>query len=686
MGVVGVLEPALPHDERQKEYVEAVLSHVAEQFESVVNSTQDSGSLYENDDYSDVHILTGTVITADGDPILAKIISENGMYSAIKCIFRFVADTVTSYHSNSSDAMPRKPRKIVACEKHDFKPYDSDDSTRIDIGIYSKTLQMSDKNDKLDYSDMLLIVEAKKSDCSGNNDGVRVESLKQLCRYTRQIYGKQPWRRFAWGMIVCGSKVHIYIFGHDCIFESPILDLCVKDDRSKLVKLLASWAFCPRSILGYDSTIGYRSAAQCVSFAVDGIDERIYAPFTTRITENLFGRHTVCYHAKAMPLSCNEDTERGIRSLPLDRFVKDAWTCSERDSADDVNDEIRFLKTINQKFAGDKDMEGKYPLLCAGYVVRYVNTNNWDPTTEATADDTLTAFKIIDSEILAKTQYRQHKRIVFNGIAERLYNVMSVDEMIVVLADAMYAHTRIFRECNILQRDISPNNIMFTRGENTIKGMLIDFDCAVDANSQENSGPVQTGTGPFMSINNLRSSPVRRTQLDDWESLLYLICWMATFGVTTEHRKTFRDGRDKLQKYGKTTIHISSWDLPFNQAATFKKDHMLEDMFKPCVTDYFMKHPGYENLVNLATELRMNIFDNPKMSLLGCGVSTNMRLIKNFQIVNSSVGTETYDKNIGPEISDPFERRANCVDEIVNDLLEIMLTAKVNALQRMSNA
>ncbi|KAJ2374614.1 hypothetical protein IW150_003011 [Coemansia sp. RSA 2607] len=120
------------------------------QFESVVNSTQDSGSLYENSNYSNVRILNGTDITADGDPILAKNTSENGMYNAIKCIIRFVADTVTSYHSNSSDAMPSNPREIVACEKHDFKPYDSDDSTRIDIGIYSKTLQMSDKNGKLD--------------------------------------------------------------------------------------------------------------------------------------------------------------------------------------------------------------------------------------------------------------------------------------------------------------------------------------------------------------------------------------------------------------------------------------------------------------------------------------------------------------------------------------------------------
>ncbi|KAJ1839613.1 hypothetical protein LPJ73_006698, partial [Coemansia sp. RSA 2703] len=338
------------------------------------------------------------------------------------------------------------------------------------------------------------------------------------------------------------------------------------------------------------------------------------------------------------------------------------------------------------KFAGDKDMEGKYPLLCAGYVVRYVNTNNCDPTTEAIADDTLTAFKTVDPEILAKTQYRQHKRIVINGIAERLYNVKSVDKMIVVLADAMYAHTRIFRECNILQRDISPNNIMFTRGENTITGMLIDFDCAVDANNQETSGPVQKGTGPFMSINNLCSSSARRTPLDDWESLLYLICWMATFGVTTEHRKSFRDERDKLQKYETPEMPISYWDGPFDIAADSKETAMLEGRFKPRITDHFMKHPGYENLVSLATEIKMLIFNNPKMSLFGCGMSANMDLIKIFQIVNSSVDTETYDKDIGPEISDPFERGAICADKIVDDLLDTMLKAKNDALQRMSNA
>ncbi|KAJ1718366.1 hypothetical protein LPJ53_006557, partial [Coemansia erecta] len=345
-----------------------------------------------------------------------------------------------------------------------------------------------------------------------------------------------------------------------------MVDLRASDDRSKLIKLLASWAFCPRSVFGHDKTISHNGALDCFTFSVDGLDELIYVPGTIRTSDNLFGRHTVCYHARAVPSNAvHEFTKSDLHPKNLDLFVKDAWAFSERSSGDGSNDEISFLKTINETFAGDEDMAGKYPLLRAGYVVAYTNEGGWDSSITAIPDDTDSAFKTVGPDTLAKTQYRRHKRIVIDVIAERLYDVNSVDELIVVLADAMYAHSRIFRECGILQRDISSNNIMFTRGKGTITGMLIDFDCAAKADGIAKGGPIQTGTGPFMSINNLRNSTVQRSPLDDWESLLYLICWMATFGAMTEHRKAFRDNKDTSK-------------------------------FESRVTKCFMQHPGYEYL------------------------------------------------------------------------------------------
>ncbi|KAJ2118874.1 hypothetical protein IW147_006271, partial [Coemansia sp. RSA 720] len=45
------------------------------------------------------------------------------------------------------------------------------------------------------------------------------------------------------------------------------------------------------------------------------------------------------------------------------------------------------------------------------------------------------------------------------------------------------------------------------------------------------SNPVTLGTLPFMSIGNLEQSKVKRTALDDWESLIYVLCWLDTVGI-----------------------------------------------------------------------------------------------------------------------------------------------------------
>ncbi|KAJ1726108.1 hypothetical protein LPJ72_006447, partial [Coemansia sp. Benny D160-2] len=40
----------------------------------------------------------------------------------------------------------------------------------------------------------------------------------------------------------------------------------------------------------------------------------------------------------------------------------------------------------------------------------------------------------------------------------------------------------------------------------------------------------RTGTLPFMSINNLEGGKIEHSLLDDWESLIYIICWIGTYG------------------------------------------------------------------------------------------------------------------------------------------------------------
>ncbi|KAJ2685788.1 hypothetical protein GGH99_003656 [Coemansia sp. RSA 1285] len=127
-------------------------------------------------------------------------------------------------------------------------------------------------------------------------------------------------------------------------------------------------------------------------------------------------------------------------------------------------------------------------------------------------------------------------------VACRLGDTESVDELIVAVADAMHANHRILSECGILHRDMSPHNVLLTRNrDRKPTGMLIDFDFATRVADEIAEGPNRTGTGPYMSIANLQGLEFPRTELDDWESLIYVLSMMATFGVTTEDRHALRE-------------------------------------------------------------------------------------------------------------------------------------------------
>ncbi|PIA16785.1 hypothetical protein COEREDRAFT_80865 [Coemansia reversa NRRL 1564] len=118
-------------------------------------------------------------------------------------------------------------------------------------------------------------------------------------------------------------------------------------------------------------------------------------------------------------------------------------------------------------------------------------------------------------------------------IKEPLQSVDLVDELIIVAYDAMTTHIAILKRCAILHRDISINNILVCRSPSYgIGGMLIDFDNAIHVGDHtETHRPDKTGTLSYMSICNLKESDVNYTALDDWESLIYILCWLGTIGV-----------------------------------------------------------------------------------------------------------------------------------------------------------
>ncbi|KAJ1676242.1 hypothetical protein EV182_008587, partial [Spiromyces aspiralis] len=204
-------------------------------------------------------------------------------------------------------------------------------------------------------------------------------------------------------------------------------------------------------------------------------------------------------------------------------------------------DEVKSLRKIRDALSGKEGIDFEYPrLLHGGCVKLWTGATDRDGKSILIADDTDNLYR--DLPITTTTTgndggnndggsggpapvwpSREHRRIVIGSVGESLRSLKSVPELIIVLRDAMKCHSVILSECGILHRDISTNNILVVRPESgCVRGMLIDFDCAVDMEGSEGEARTEMiGTHPFMSVLNLEDSSVKRTALDDWESLLY---------------------------------------------------------------------------------------------------------------------------------------------------------------------
>ncbi|KAJ2538427.1 hypothetical protein EV175_006475, partial [Coemansia sp. RSA 1933] len=164
------------------------------------------------------------------------------------------------------------------------------------------------------------------------------------------------------------------------------------------------------------------------------------------------------------------------------------------------------------------------------------------------ADNTHAIFRFNKDE--EKKLFRVHHRIVMLPVGHYLSTVQSEEELVLSVADAMRCHIVILVKFRLLHRDISVNNIIIVH-EFEAKGLLIDFDHAISIDKESSGYATRLGTLSFMSIHNLMGHDSKHIALDDWDSLLYLICWQATFGINNTDRENVKED--------KTVAEVLKW-------------------------------------------------------------------------------------------------------------------------------
>ncbi|KAJ1807998.1 hypothetical protein LPJ75_004675, partial [Coemansia sp. RSA 2598] len=537
-----------------------------------------------NDDFG------GLVMARSHTDSARHFAKEHDMYGPIQKLITFIADQVV-LEASSVKGCKSVRRLLRFNQKTDRKPVGSDDDKRPDVTLTfslppdstlhdsdAKTIYSGDDDKKdahPDYGDMLCVIEVKP-DKSKQKD-----AFAQAYMYTRNIYACQHNRQFVWALTVCDSIWRICLFTHDNMFVSDELDTTHRDGRSALVDFVVRASFCDIYHLGYDPTIRYNPDIR--KWQIDVFDNDMAEPKTLVIDSVLHnatrttGRHTRCY------IGIDPDSNERL-------LVKDAWAeetkrpeIIEAGSEGDTppvdiqfeRDEISLLKEVHNGLKDDQFFKGHYPELKYGGVVRQSLTS----CQSSAMDTTYTAFAKIGEALHSDDiPYRIHKRLASAPIAESLRNLRSVDDYIVVMADVMITLLTISDNCGILHRDISSNNIMFTRDDNgTVRGFLNDFDCAIKPSTDRKVRTTMTGTLPFMSIGNLEAQDVPQTILNDLESCIYHMCWFGVEGVCSLHeRGPVDDGLPHLDKWRKGTPR---------EVANVKKLHMnVESQFQSNVT------------------------------------------------------------------------------------------------------
>ncbi|PIA12707.1 hypothetical protein COEREDRAFT_12331 [Coemansia reversa NRRL 1564] len=246
----------------------------------------------------------------------------------------------------------------------------------------------------------------------------------------------------------------------------------------------------------------------------------------------------------------------------------------------------------------------------------------------------------------------------------------------------MAAHTAIVKRCGILHRDISLQNILIHRMPSSeVKGMLIDFDYAVYITDLKwEQQPDRTGTPPYMSIGNLENSNVPRTSLDDWESLIYILCWLGTIGVNSANQN--------FNKF-ENTLPIGGWRSGDAKAcASQKRLHLrTADNFKHTILEHFIAHQDYYFLVRVVKELYTTLFYNSKVSPRTRGLNALTELERHLGEPQPYAAqpheTDFLDHQVNPDTTNPFERRAEIAEAIADKLLSVFKDFRDQACSRI---
>ncbi|KAJ2058938.1 hypothetical protein GGI17_004722 [Coemansia sp. S146] len=494
---------------------------------------------------------------------------------------------------------------------------------------------------------------------------------RMLAKKAKALYFNQHNRRFAWGLTASNRKIHTYVFGPDDIWASTAMNITSSKGRRALTSLLVDWSLCSVDRLGFDPSIRYVVDGSIGSDSYLEIDVHDMDESTGQVEQRTYcskrcigaaDRLTGC-HARYFAASMR------LEMLDTPEFlVKDMWTISKSDSASYAY-ESWFLNELHAEFDQSIEFSDKFlQIVRTGPV--YLSQGG-----TFVADSTITAFAGLPTttqnatknsgkprgsskrkvQSPSSSRVRQHRCTVTKWAGTPISAADNPSQVVIAIADAMAALNEAYLKCKILHGNLSDRAIFFRETADGIKGVLGEFDYASYSGDCADAFEAPEPS-VFKSIQCLANSGAARTRLDDWESLLYLVCWLGTFGINATQRKEY---------VANPNLPILDWNRGSSRdIAEAKRDHMDSALsFNSSIASKMVDGPLHRLAVDIhrALFLHHNCHGTIQIS------NDIMEKVDEVDIPHSlRVGLAT------GALRDPLTLRDTFEDEIVEDLIRVL--------------
>ncbi|KAJ2547324.1 hypothetical protein EV175_005266 [Coemansia sp. RSA 1933] len=583
----------------------------------------------------------------------------------------FVSQRIKTAMGNrrrAGEESPADANILLPNGKWDIKPLGADDDHIIDgaLAPYELSSPVRPKG-RPDYSKTAMIIEVKR------HRREHIGAYAQAIAYARQLYATQINRNYTWALTMCGTEVRVLLLHHDGIRSSPVIDISEVNGIRRLVTVLVHWSFCSPERLGYDPSITWNEETRNWEIlCANGNDPYNPTPYVITRTlyhaSALFGRHTRCFLVRRKDGGNNnrETVLKSSWSLPIDmRKGKSVPTV--------ISNEMDILGRIS-RVLGSRNQNYIFPRVVSGGEVRLLKGD------EYVADDTTQIYEYDEGDM--RQAFRVYQHLNMSPVGNPLNSVENEEELVLVLADVMEFHNAIFEQCNVLHRDISVNNILVVRdfegqsASQPVRGLLIDYDHAVRTDQRSRSYSRRSGSLPFMSIHNLEAHESERTPLDDWESLLYVICWLATLGINQADRESIGSGHG---------AKILKWRKGYMRGIADKKRMQMDNLGNFRLTIL----AGFQGKYRLLKPLAAGIY-NALFQHQGCeganiqtdGIGETFESVVNLAVGGSLPSDQPFAEQPG---RDPLVRRKENEDDIIRTLLTTIQTASTVAQQILAH-